>query len=105
MNDIVATFCADGTASFPGLGTPSGHEELRAAYAKAAPRIPQRHLVFNTLITDWDDTSARAVSDVVFLLLVDEKWRVQVVGRYQDELRREADGEWRFASRAATFLP
>jgi len=104
-DDVIATFCADGSATFPGLGTATGHDELRAAYAKAVPQIPQRHLVLNTLITGWDERQAMATSDVVFLVLVDGKWRVQLIGRYDDALRREADGEWRFTRRAATFLP
>ena len=104
-DDVIATFCADGSADLPGLGTPSGHVELRAAYSRVEPRVPQRHLVLNTLITAWDDSTVSATSDVVFLILVDGKWRVQLIGRYDDVLRREADGQWRFSRRAATFLP
>ena len=104
-DDVVATFCADGAADLPGLGTPTGHDELRAAYARVAPRIPQRHLVLNTLITAWDDTTAAATSDVVFLILLDGSWQTRLVGRYEDTLRREADGVWRFVRRTASFLP
>ncbi|MFN8025460.1 MAG: nuclear transport factor 2 family protein [Acidimicrobiia bacterium] len=102
---VVATFTADGVVDIAGLGTHEGHDALRIAYSKTAPRVPQRHLVLNTLITEWDQEHAAATSDVVFLLLLDDKWRVQLVGRYDDELRREADGEWRFTRRAASFLP
>ena len=28
-----------------------------------------------------------------------------LVGSYEDTLRREADGAWRFVRRTATFLP
>ena len=123
-DDVVATFCADGGCDIPGLGTYEGHDALRAAYAKWTPRQPQRHLVLNTLITewtpeeahatsdvvfllrgetDWDDHEATAVSDVVFLLQGDAGWAVEVVGRYEDTLHR-ADGTWRFHRRAATFV-
>jgi hypothetical protein len=102
-DDVVATFCADGVIDIPGMGTHEGHDALRAAYSRWTPRRPQRHLVVNTLVTDWDDTSAKAVSDVVFLLQGDAGWAVQVVGRYHDMLHNE-DGSWRFHRRAAEFV-
>ena len=67
-DDVVATFCRDGVCDIPGMGTHEGHDALRAAYAKWTPRLPQRHLVLNTLVTDWNDREAEAISDVVFLL-------------------------------------
>ncbi len=102
-DDIVATFCPDGGCDIPGLGTYEGHDALRAAYAKWTPRRPQRHLVANTLVTDWNDREARAVSDVVFLLQGDAGWAIQLVGRYDDTLHRDGD-TWRFHQRTATFV-
>ena len=102
-DDVVATFCADGTCDIPGLGQHAGHEALRRAYARFKPRRPQRHLVLNTLVTDWSERQSTAVSDVVFLLKGDAGWAIQLVGRYHDTLRHE-DGAWRFSHRAATFL-
>src|SRR6185437_13244563 len=88
-DDVVATFCADGSCDIPGMGAHAGHDALRAAYEKWKPRQPQRHLVLNTLLTAWDNRSATASSDVVFLLLGSSGWAVQVVGRYRDTLRLE----------------
>lgn len=102
-DDVVATFCADGSCDMPGMGTHEGHDALRAAYTKWKPRRPQRHLVVNTLVTEWSEREATAVSDVVFLLKGESGWAVQVVGRYHDSLRRE-DGAWRFRHRQARFL-
>jgi ketosteroid isomerase-like protein len=102
-DDIVATFCADGRFDSPGLGRFEGRDALREAYAKWKPRQPQRHLVLNTLVTDWNDHEATAVSDVVFLLKGDAGWAIQLVGRYHDRLRREG-GAWRFSHRAAEFV-
>jgi hypothetical protein len=102
-DDVVATFCADGGCDIPGLGTYDGHDALRAAYAKWTPRRPQRHLVVNTLVTDWNGDEARAVSDVVFLLHGESGWSVQLVGRYEDTLHRDGEA-WRFYRRAATFV-
>ena len=103
-DDVVATFCPDGGCDIPGLGTFEGRDALRAAYAKWEPKRPQRHLVVNTLVTAWNDDEATAVSDVVFLLLGDAGWSVQLVGRYRDTLHSDDDGKWRFHHRAAVFV-
>jgi hypothetical protein len=102
-DDVVATFCPDGVCEIPGMGTHEGHDALRAAYTKWKPRMPQRHLVVNTLVTDWNDQEANAISDVVFILQGDAGWAIQVVGRYHDTLHYD-DGTWRFHRRAAEFV-
>ena len=101
--DVVATFCTDGTIDLPGMGTFTGHGALLAAYTGWAPRKPQRHLILNTLVTDWNDHEAKATSDLVFVLLGKEGWNIQLVGRYHDVLRR-IDGNWLFSHRAAEFV-
>jgi hypothetical protein len=102
VEDVVATFCPDGGIELPGMGSHEGTEALRAAYSQWVPRMPQRHLVLNTHVTAVGDDEATAVSDVVFLLKVEDRWKVQLVGRYDDVLHR--DGErWRFHRRLATF--
>lgn len=100
---MLATFCVDATIEFPGMGRHAGTDELRAAYTKWQPRGPQRHLVVNTHVTEWSATDAAAVSDMVFLLKTEAGWVTQVVGRYDDRLRCEPDGVWRFVSRTAAF--
>jgi ketosteroid isomerase-like protein len=102
-DDVVATFCTDGVVEIPGMGTHEGHDALRAAYARWTPRRPQRHLVVNTLVTDWDDHEATAISDVIFLLSGEAGWAIQLVGRYHDVLHHD-DGTWRFHHRSATFV-
>jgi hypothetical protein len=97
-DDVVATFCPDGALEAPDVGTFAGHEALREAYGGMTPRRPQRHLVVNTLVTDWDDHSATAVSDVVFILDGGSGWAIQFVGRYTDTLHH-AEGTWRFHRR------
>ena len=102
-DDVIATFCTDGSCDIPGLGTHQGHDALREAYARVTPRRPQRHLVLNTLVTDWNDHEAYATSDLVFLLMRDEGWAVQLVGRYEDVLHNDG-GTWRFHQRIGSFL-
>jgi SnoaL-like domain len=98
-DEVVATFCADGRAEIPGAGTFEGHDGLREAYALWVPRRPQRHLVVNTLVTDWDEHEATAVSDVVFTREgKDGSWAIQFVSRYHDTLCHEA-GTWKFHRR------
>jgi len=103
-DDVVATFCPDGGCEIPGLGTHEGHDALRAAYSQWKPARPQRHLVVNTLVTDWNDHEANAISDVIFVLQGDSGWAIELVGRYQDTLHRDGDS-WRFHRRAAEFVP
>jgi hypothetical protein len=102
-DDVVATFCADGGCDIPGLGTCRGHDALRDAYATWKPKRPVRHLISNTLVTEWDAHEATATSDVVVLVQRDDGWSVQVVGRYHDTLRRDG-ARWRFHHRAAEFV-
>jgi ketosteroid isomerase-like protein len=102
-DDVVATFCADGVCVIPNLGTHEGHDALRAAFSQWTPRRPQRHLVLNTLVTEWSSDEASAVSDVVFILKGKEGWSVQLVGRYHDTFHR-TDASWLFHRREAVFL-
>jgi hypothetical protein len=102
-DDVIETFCADGVIDIPGLGTHEGHDALRSAYGGWVPRQPQRHLVLNTNIVRWDEREAEAVSDVVFLLMGERGWKVQLVGRYHDVLHHD-DGTWRFHHRRAEFV-
>jgi len=103
-DDVVATFCPDGGCDIPGLGTHQGHDALRAAFSGWQPPRPQRHVVVNTLVTDWNDHEATAISDLIFLLQGDSGWAIQMVGRYRDTLYHD-DGTWRFHHRAVEFVP
>ena len=103
-DDVVATFCGDGSVDIPGLGTHEGHDALRAAYAKVEPKHPQRHLVLNTHVSDWSAEEATASSDVVFLVKGADSWTTLLVGRYLDTLHPAEDGTWRFHRRTAEFL-
>ena len=97
-DDVVALFCAEGTVDIPGMGTHTGTDALRAAYAGWAPRGPQRHVVVNTHVT-----GEHAVSDLLFLAMGEKGWRVQMVGRYDDEFCTH-EGALRFHRRAASFV-
>ncbi|MGO9856057.1 MAG: nuclear transport factor 2 family protein [Acidimicrobiales bacterium] len=102
-DDVVDTFCPDGGVEIPGMGTHEGHAALREAFTKWRPRRPQRHLVVNTHVTDWNEHEARASSDVIFILKGADGWSIELVGRYHDVLH-QADGAWRFHRRTAAFV-
>ena len=103
VDDVVATFCPDGVVTIDGMGTYAGHVELRQAYEGWKPRGPQRHLVANTLVTDWNDDEATAVSDVVFTAKGESGWAIFTVGRYEDTFHR-VDDTWKFHRRAGSFV-
>ena len=98
-DDVLATYWPDGVFDFPALGTYEGLDALRGAYQSWTPRVPQRHLVMNTLVTEWSDDTAQALSDVVLLVKGDRGWSVQFVAKYHDSLQQR-DGEWKFVRRA-----
>jgi ketosteroid isomerase-like protein len=102
-DDLVATFCPDGTCVVPGGDPIEGHDAMRLAFARWKPRQPQRHVVVNTLVTSWGGDEAAATSDVVFMLKQDSGWAVMLVGRYDDIFHLD-DGIWRLHRREATFL-
>ena len=100
-DDVVATYCDDGVFEMPGMGTFEGHDALREAYAGWTPRQPQRHLVENTLVTDWTSHEAEAVSDVVLIVHGESGWSIQFVARYHDTLHRDG-GTWKFHRRTVS---
>lgn len=102
-DDILATFLPDGSVDIPGIGAQQGHDAMRVAFDAVAPKVPQRHLVFNTLVTEWDEHEARASSDLVFMVNGGQGWMTFLAGRYADRLR-QVDGAWKFAHRSAVFL-
>ena len=103
-DDVVATFCAEGICELPGMGThPGPRTRFGRPMPSGSPGAPQRHLVVNTVVSEWTDYEAEASSDFVFMLLGDAGWTIQLVGRYHDILHFD-DGLWRFQRRAATFV-
>lgn len=101
-DDIVTTFCPDGSAEIPGFEVAVGHDALRAMYAGMKPRRPSRHVVVNTHVTDWNAPWATAISDLVVLGQDGPGWAIQLVGRYSD-LLHYVDSGWRFHARKLEF--
>ncbi len=100
-DDVVAMMCDDASIDMPGIGAQEGKASLQATYATLKPRVPQRHVVSNTVITDYSDSKATAVSDLVFFVKGDAGWSAVLVGRYHDTLHCHG-GRWRFHRRVLT---
>lgn len=103
-DDIAELFVPDGVAEIAGMATFEGRDAIREGFAAFAPTQPQLHLVANTVVTSFTEDEATAVSNLAFFQRGESGWAVQLVGRYDDTLRRQ-DGEWRFQRRVTTFLP
>ncbi|MFE7934947.1 nuclear transport factor 2 family protein [Streptomyces sp. NPDC057456] len=103
-DDIAELFVPDGVAEIAGVATFEGRDAIREGYAAFAPTRPQLHLTANTVVTSFTGDEATAVSNLAFLQRGESGWAVQLVGRYDDTLRR-VDGTWRFSRRVTTFLP
>lgn len=102
-DDLVTLYTRDAVVEVPGLGAFEGTEALREAFTGWKPIQPQRHIVGNTIVTDWDEQYARALSDVVFIQRGESGWSVQVVAKYDDTFRNE-DGIWLLCRRALQFI-
>jgi SnoaL-like domain len=101
-DDLVATFCDEGGAEFPSQPPAHGRAALHELYSKVKPQGPQRHVITNIVMTEWNDDRAAAVSDLVFFRRTDAGWVPGLVGRYEDALRC-VDGVWRFEYRKLSF--
>jgi len=103
-DDLVGTFCPDGSAEISGMGTFHGHASIRDAYAALLPTHPQLHLVANTVISSWTEHEAAAVSNFTFLQRGESGWVVPVTGRYDDVFHKGDDGAWRIHSRTTSYV-
>ena len=100
---IMALYTKDAVLEVPGMGAYQGADAIRAAFDDWKPKGLQRHMPVNVVITDWDDSQARATTDVVFIAQGDAGWAVRIVARYLDEFRR--DGErWLLTRRADEYI-
>jgi uncharacterized protein (TIGR02246 family) len=102
-DELAAAFTEDGVVDLEGMAPVEGRAAIRATYEGWKPTAPQRHIVSNLLVTEWDDEQATATTDVVLLQLRGGAWVITFVARYTDVVRNEA-GVWRFARRTTRFV-
>ncbi|MFI6338920.1 YybH family protein [Streptomyces sp. NPDC050535] len=101
-DEVVALYAPDAVLELPGMDPIEGHDALRDAFKSWAPTQPQLHLVTNTVVTSTTEDEVTATSDVAFLQRGESGWAVQLVGHYDDTLRRH-EGVWRLHRRSTTF--
>jgi hypothetical protein len=95
-------FTSTGSFGF-GKQVVTGHDEIRAWFERnQSPEHRGKHLTLNTII-DVAGDHARAVSDFVFLRLVDGVPVPALAGRYVDDLVRVGD-RWVFQRRVAEAM-
>ena len=100
---IMALYTPDAVLEVPGMGSFEGADAIRACWDKWKPRGLQRHMPVNVVVTDWDDSRARATTDVVYIAQGDAGWSIQIVARYHDEFR-PVDGKWLLSRRADEYI-
>lgn len=100
-NDLLADLFTDDGVMLSMGQRAEGSDEIRALFGAAADPLPKRptitHHVSNTVVTINGDEAA-AESDLAVHTRDDDGYRMLLVGRFRDALRRTADG-WRFTRR------
>lgn len=110
---FAALFAPDAVLVRPNGSLLEGRAAIEAAYAQRPATRITRHLVSNVVVTLDGTDSARARSyvllwssdaieaDPVYGRRADAR---QLVGEFEDQLSRRADGQWQLQSRQARFV-
>lgn len=110
---FAAWFTADARLERPSGEQLAGRAAIEAAYAARPAQRLTRHLLGGTVVEVVAPDAARALSTVLLCSgdLTDPPGRhgrpmdgPMVVGEFDDELRREPDGQWRISYRRASFV-
>ena len=67
------------------------------------PRYLRHHITNARILTQAGDTMSAVANFTVIEVLPEELPRILITGRYRDQLRREADGAWRFVERRCVY--
>lgn len=105
--DMVALYLPDAVVEIPGVATLKGIDAIREAFSQPGwqpdPARPRRHLVTNTVVTNWTEREAKATSDVAMIAFDGAAWSVVIVARYHDEFE-ESGGRWLLRRRADEYV-
>jgi uncharacterized protein (TIGR02246 family) len=102
-DELAELYCPDGAFEVPGMGFYEGSATIRETWKAWTPKNEQRHIVTNTVITEWSDREAKASSDAILLQHGEQGWTVSVVARYHDTFRN-TDAGWRIWRRHEEFF-
>lgn len=67
------------------------------------PRYLRHHITNARILTQEGDSMSAVANFTVIEVLPEELPRILITGRYRDQLRREADGAWRFVERRCVY--
>jgi uncharacterized protein (TIGR02246 family) len=102
VETIVDCFTPDGSLDSPAVGSHSGHAAIRAfaeRFAAFNKRGSQLRHVISNLAAEIDGDRARATCYLLNVLTRDGESRLLAPGRYECDLVKSADGQWRFQRR------
>jgi uncharacterized protein (TIGR02246 family) len=87
-------------------GTRTGREEIKAwMEASLPPEIRGKHIISEpAIVVDDAGATASVRTDYAFIGRAGDGLGVTSTGRYLDHLVRDADDQWRIASRRIVFL-
>ncbi|MCB0997236.1 MAG: nuclear transport factor 2 family protein [Acidimicrobiales bacterium] len=77
----------------------NGRSEIVASISAMMAQATTKHLIGACVVDLLGDDHARAWTDLATFVPTPNGPIVATIGRYHDELRRGADGRWRFSSR------
>lgn len=101
--ECILTYAADGV-----IAGRKGHAAIREFISSqdlaTNPDLQRRHVNTNIAI-DIRGHVAEAISDLlVYDKVAGGPWTLTAVGRYHDQLARQADGTWLFTERRLQFI-
>jgi 3-phenylpropionate/cinnamic acid dioxygenase small subunit len=103
FEEFSQTFAEDGSFN-DRVGRDTILKWIQGAELATMPELKRKHAVVNVIVNVQGDR-ARATSDLVMFDQVGSApWTIRV-GRYTDELVRQATGEWLISKRHLAFVP
>ena len=102
VDTIVDCFTPDGSLDSPAVGSHAGHAAIRGfaeRFARFNQRGSQLRHVISNLAVEIDGNRAKATCYLLNILTRDGKSRLLAPGRYECDLVKSADGQWRFQRR------
>ena len=102
VETIVDCFTSDGSLDSPAVGRHAGHAAIRGfaeRFARFNDRGSQLRHVISNLAVEFDGNRARATCYLLNILSRDGKSRLLAPGRYECDLVKSTDGQWRFQRR------
>ena len=88
--------------SISDAGSQHGRDAIvaRQVYRHDQERFREKHQITNVVVLEADADEARCYAAAAIFATRRGETHLEATGHYEDELRRDDDGSWRFARRA-----